>query len=212
MVDIPGMGLETETCLEKCQERIKLEDTCHITSMDDHQGWSWRNPFYHQLVGMIVMMRKEAADRSGTRADLVRGSEYVTLNHAILQYWLFWIKGTWETASSRRALWSSFISPKEGVTLPHERYQEGRRHPYHQREEIQGQGLCVCVCAQPCLTLLRPHRLYPARLLCSWNVSRKEHWSKLPFPPPEDLPHWGTEPVSFTSLALAGRFFTTSVT
>ena len=35
---------------------------------------------------------------------------------------------------------------------------------------------------------------------------RQEYWSRLPFPSPEDLPDPGTEP---TSLALAGRFFTT---
>ena len=32
------------------------------------------------------------------------------------------------------------------------------------------------------------------------------------YPPPEDLPHPGAEPVSLTSLALAGGFFTTSAT
>ena len=36
--------------------------------------------------------------------------------------------------------------------------------------------------------------------------SRQEYWSGLPFPPPEDLPNTGTEPVC---PALAGRFFTT---
>ena len=35
---------------------------------------------------------------------------------------------------------------------------------------------------------------------------RQEYWSRLPFPPPEDLPDPGIEP---TSPALAGRFFTT---
>ena len=32
----------------------------------------------------------------------------------------------------------------------------------------------------------------------------------LPFSPPQDLPNLGIKPVSFTSPALAGRFFTTS--
>ena len=36
---------------------------------------------------------------------------------------------------------------------------------------------------------LRPHRLQPAGLLCPWGFSRQECWSRLPFPPPEDLPH-----------------------
>ena len=32
--------------------------------------------------------------------------------------------------------------------------------------------VCVCVCVyvtQSCPTVLRPHRLWPARLLCPWN-------------------------------------------
>ena len=34
----------------------------------------------------------------------------------------------------------------------------------------------------------------------------------MPFPPPGDLPDPGMEPVSLTSPAVAGRFFTTSAT
>ena len=44
----------------------------------------------------------------------------------------------------------------------------------------------------------------------SMGLSRQEYWSGLPGPPPGDLPDLGTEPVSLTSLALAGRFFTSS--
>ena len=39
------------------------------------------------------------------------------------------------------------------------------------------------------------------------GLFRQEYWSKLPFPPPGDLPDPGIEP---TSPALAGRFFTTA--
>ena len=49
---------------------------------------------------------------------------------------------------------------------------------------------------------LRPHRLYPTRLLCPWG----EYWSRLPFPSPGDLSDPRIKP---TSPALAGRFFTT---
>ena len=38
---------------------------------------------------------------------------------------------------------------------------------------------------------------------------RQEYWSGLPCPPPGDLPDSGIEPESFTTLALAGRVFTT---
>ena len=39
------------------------------------------------------------------------------------------------------------------------------------------------------------------------RFSRQEYWSGLPWPTPADLPHLGIEPVSLTSLALAGGFF-----
>ena len=41
----------------------------------------------------------------------------------------------------------------------------------------------------------------------SIGFSRQEHWSGLPFPPPEDLPDPGIEPLSLASPALTDRFF-----
>ena len=46
----------------------------------------------------------------------------------------------------------------------------------------------------------------------SMGFSRQEYWSGLPSPPAENLPDPETEPVSLTSPALAGMFFTTSAT
>ena len=43
----------------------------------------------------------------------------------------------------------------------------------------------------------------------SLEFFRQEYWSGLPFPPAEDLPDPGIEPVSPVSPALAGGFFTT---
>ena len=40
------------------------------------------------------------------------------------------------------------------------------------------------------------------------GLSRQEYWSGLPCPPPGDLPNPGIEPMSLTSPALAGVFFT----
>ena len=59
---------------------------------------------------------------------------------------------------------------------------------------------------QSCLTLCNPID-WPARLLCPWGFSQQEYWSRLPFPPPGDLPSPGIEPMTS---ALAGGFFTTS--
>ena len=46
----------------------------------------------------------------------------------------------------------------------------------------------------------------------SMGFSRQEYCSGLPCPPLGDLPHPGIALASFTSSALAGRFFTTSAT
>ena len=44
----------------------------------------------------------------------------------------------------------------------------------------------------------------------SMGFSRQEYWSGLPCSPPRDLPNPEIKPVSLTSPALAGGFFTTS--
>ena len=44
------------------------------------------------------------------------------------------------------------------------------------------------------------------------GFSRQEYWSGLLYPPPGDLPDPGIKPVSLTSSALAGGFFTTRTT
>ena len=67
---------------------------------------------------------------------------------------------------------------------------------------------CVCSVTQSCPTLCDP-------MDCSLpgssirGIFQQEYWSGLPFPTPEDLPHPEIEPVSLTSPALAGGFFTT---
>ena len=74
-----------------------------------------------------------------------------------------------------------------------------------------------------CWACVRAKSLQSCLTLCdSWTVahqaplsmgfSMQEYWSGLPFPPPRDLPNPGIEPMSLTSPALAGRFFTTSAT
>ena len=44
----------------------------------------------------------------------------------------------------------------------------------------------------------------------SMEFSRQEYWSRLPFPPPGDLPKPGIKPASLVSPVLASRFFTTA--
>ena len=60
-------------------------------------------------------------------------------------------------------------------------------------------GLCCAVLRHSVASdSLRPHGLWPARLLCPWGFSRQEHWSGLPCPLPGDLPNPGVEPRSPT--------------
>jgi len=42
------------------------------------------------------------------------------------------------------------------------------------------------------------------------GIFQQEYWSRLTFPPAEDLPHPGTESKSPVSPVLAGGFFTTA--
>ena len=100
---------------------------------------------------------------------------------------------------------------------------------------IPGPGRLHMLCKQvsPCAQQLiqSPHsgcrEAWLVAMLCStlatpWTVAlqaplsmgfaRQEYWSGLPCSPPGDLPIPGLEPVSLTSLALAGGFSTTSTT
>ena len=56
---------------------------------------------------------------------------------------------------------------------------------------------------------MTPRTVDPQALL-SMGFSKQEYWSELPCPAPGALPDSKIEPVSLTSLALAGGFFTTS--
>ena len=70
--------------------------------------------------------------------------------------------------------------------------------------------MCVCVLSHVQLFVTPWTVAHQAPL--SMGFSRQEYWSGLPHPAPGDLPNPGIEPTSLTSLALAGRFFTTSTT
>ena len=81
--------------------------------------------------------------------------------------------------------------------------------------------VCVCVCVCVCVHVLSrfSHVHLFATLWAaarqgpqSMGFSRQEHWSGLPCPSPGDLTNPGIEPTSLTSPALAGGFFTASVT
>ena len=73
---------------------------------------------------------------------------------------------------------------------------------------LQNDCACLFMWVQLCPILCDPKNCSPpGSSVCGF--SRQEYWSELPFPTPGDLPNPGIEP---TSLALAGRFFTTETT
>ena len=74
---------------------------------------------------------------------------------------------------------------------------------YHQISKYYNMGHACCHWAVS--GSLRPHVPLPM------EFSRQKYWSRLPFPPPGDLPGPGMEPASPRSPALAGRFFTTEL-
>ena len=57
-------------------------------------------------------------------------------------------------------------------------------------------GVSVCYIDSVVSDSLQPHGLWPARILLSMGFSRQELWSRLPCPPPGDLPNpglnWGS--------------------
>ena len=64
---------------------------------------------------------------------------------------------------------------------------------------------CMLSCVRLFVTLWTVAHQAPL----SMGFPRQEYWSRLPFPPPGDLPDPGIEPASAMSPALAGRSFTT---
>ena len=71
----------------------------------------------------------------------------------------------------------------------------------------------VCTCSElSCVQLSVTPWTVACQAPLSTKFSRQEYWSKLPCPPPGDLPHPGIEPESLTSPTLAGGFFTTGAT
>ena len=81
-------------------------------------------------------------------------------------------------------------------------------------EKIENRATsCVCMLRHlSCVLLFATLWTVSCQAPLSMGFSWQEYWSGLSCPPPGDLPDPGTEPASFKSLALAGRFFTTSTT
>ena len=70
----------------------------------------------------------------------------------------------------------------------------------------------VCSVASVLSDSFRPLWTAARQAPLSMGFPRQEYWSGLPFPPPEDLPHLGTELVPLVTPALADGFLTTSAT
>ena len=101
----------------------------------------------------------------------------------------------------------------QDVTLLGSRSEAGARWAPGWAAEVRALWTDVCVWSlvQPCLTLCDPmDSVHQAPL--SMGFSRQTIGLGCHFPPPGDLPYPGTEPWSFVSPALAGRFLTTHTT
>ena len=70
--------------------------------------------------------------------------------------------------------------------------------------------ICVCVCVCVCLVISDSEMPWTIvhQVPQSMEFSGQEYWSGLPFPPPGDLPHPGSEFMPPVSPTLTGRFFT----
>ena len=70
--------------------------------------------------------------------------------------------------------------------------------------------MCVlCVSHSVVSNSMQPYGPIVHQAPLSMEFSRQGYWSRLPFPPPGDLPYPRIEPTSLASPALAGGFFTT---
>ena len=84
-----------------------------------------------------------------------------------------------------------------------------------QRSEFQLSGpflqlLGAQLCMLSCVWLFATPWTVASQTPLSMEFSRQKFWSGLLVPSPGELPDPGTEPTSFASPALAGRFFTTA--
>ena len=70
-------------------------------------------------------------------------------------------------------------------------------------------ALCMCVCSA--VSDFGPMDCRPPGSSAP-GIFQQEYWSRLPFPPPKDLPNPEMEPASLASPALAGGLFTTGAT
>ena len=85
-------------------------------------------------------------------------------------------------------------------------------NPQPSKEGARGVDACVLAkLLHLCLTFLQPFGLQPARLLSPWDCPGSNTEVGCHFLLQGSLPNPGIEPTSFTSPALAVRFFTTRV-
>ena len=84
---------------------------------------------------------------------------------------------------------------------------------YSTEVELETLGLLACVLSRFSLVQLSTTLWTIAHQApLSMGFSRQEYWSRLPRPPPGDLPNPGIKPTSLMFPALAGGILTTSIT
>lgn len=83
-------------------------------------------------------------ERMGTCIQVLerQGPGQAIPKYCKMAYWLLWIKGTWQTASARRAHWPSSVSLNERNKSPLWKV-PSLPHPYHENSETEGQKACI---------------------------------------------------------------------
>ena len=78
-------------------------------------------------------------------------------------------------------------------------------------QRIKQLNVCVLSCFS-CVWLLVTLWIIAHQVPLPMRFSRRKYWSRLPCPPPGDLPDLGIKSTYLMSPALAGKFFNTSTT
>ena len=133
-----------------------------------------------------------SAEKPGFLPNQVHKTSTVTPNQ--------WILPSPSSARMASCMLNSTLLILIQTHLEHNFCPQERQHHCSTWEQSLTSDRAVCSVTQSCLTLATP-RTVACQAPLSIEFCRQEYWSRLPFPPPGDLPNPGTEPRSPTMQA-----------
>ena len=120
--------------------------------------------------------------------------------------WACWVHDNMKS----RMLWDFCLAKRgHGESPGHAEVDEQEKRNTKPSYKPARSGVCV-------LRHFRPIQLFVTlwavafQAPLSMGFSKQVYWSRLPYPPPGDLPHPGIEPVSLHVSCIDSRFFTTT--